>query len=62
MLPTHQRVGDIAEMADQHRGEIAKMAAQHHKELAKDTAERAAREKKALEMLDNIQRGRRPNF
>ncbi len=60
MRATDRRIGDIAEMADQHRGELAKMAAQHHKELAKDASERAAREKKALEMLDNIQRGKRP--
>lgn len=45
----HSRIGDIAEMADQHR-----------KELVKDASERAVREKKVLEMLDNIQHGRRP--
>lgn len=31
-----------------------------HKELSKEASERASREKKALEMLDNIQRRRRP--
>lgn len=51
MRATHQRVGEIAKMADQ-----------HHKELMEDTAERAVREKKVLEMLDNIQHGRRPNW
>jgi DNA anti-recombination protein RmuC len=62
MRATHQRIGEIAEIADQHRGELAKMADQHHQQLMKDAAERAAREKKALEMLDNIQRGRRPHW
>lgn len=62
MRATHRRIGEIAEMADQHRGELAKMADQHHRQLMKDAAERAAREKKALEMLDNIQRGRRPHW
>lgn len=36
-------------------GDIATMTSQHHDE-------RAARERKALEMLDNIQRGRRPSL
>lgn len=62
MHATHRRISEIAEMADQHRGELAKMADQHHRQLMKDAAERAAREKKALEMLDNIQHGRRPHW
>lgn len=32
-----------------------------HRELSKEASERALREKKALEMLDNIQRSRRPS-
>jgi hypothetical protein len=49
MRAIHSRMGDIAETTTQ-----------HHKELSKEASERAAREKKVLEMLDNIQRGRRP--
>lgn len=45
----HSRMGDIAETTTQHR-----------KDFSKEASERAAREKRALEMLDNIQRGRRP--
>ena len=41
-------------------GDIMKTTTQHHEELLKDASTRAAREKRALEMLDNIQRGRRP--
>ncbi|MBT9143700.1 MAG: hypothetical protein DDT29_02108 [Dehalococcoidia bacterium] len=45
----HSRMGDITEMASR-----------HHKEHMEKTSEAAERQKKALEMLDNIQRGRRP--
>ncbi len=48
MRAIHSRMGDIAETT-----------IQHHEELMKGTSEGAARERKALEMLDNIQRGRR---
>lgn len=47
----HSRLGDVAEMTSQ-----------HHDELMKEASEGAARERKALEMLDNIQRGRRPSL
>jgi hypothetical protein len=43
-------------------GDIAEMTSRHHEELRKEASERAARERKALEMLDNIQRGRRPSL
>jgi DNA anti-recombination protein RmuC len=33
-----------------------------HEELSKEASERAVREKKALEMLDNIQRRRKPSL
>lgn len=49
MRAVHSRMGDIAETTSQ-----------HHEELRKEASEGAARERKALEMLDNIQRGRRP--
>lgn len=49
MRAIHSRMGDIAETT-----------IQHHKELSKEASDRAVREKKALEMLDNIQRGRKP--
>ena len=42
--------------------EIAATNAEHYNQLSKDSKERVSREKKALEMLDNIQRGRRPFF
>lgn len=45
----HSRVSDIAETSSQHQ-----------EELKKEALEAAVREEKALEMLDNIQRGRRP--
>jgi hypothetical protein len=41
-------------------GNMAAMASQHHDAIMKESSERATREKKVLEMLDNIQRGRRP--
>jgi hypothetical protein len=43
-------------------GDAVKQAGQHHGELMKEASEGAARESKALEMLDNIQRGRRPSW
>lgn len=46
----HSRVGDIVEETSQ-----------HHDELIEETSKGAAREEKVLEMLDNIQRGRRPS-
>lgn len=49
MRSIHSRMGDIAEETRQ-----------HHKEISKEGSERRAREEKAIEMLDNIQRGRRP--
>jgi len=45
----HSRVGDIAETASRHADEASKAV-----------SEAAARERRVLEMLDNIQRGRRP--
>jgi methyl-accepting chemotaxis protein len=51
MRAIHSRMGDIAEMT-----------IHHHEELMEGTSEGAAREKKALEMLDNIQRRRRPSL
>lgn len=39
-------------------GDIAEKANKHHDELMKSASEGAKREKKALEMLDNIQHGR----
>jgi len=45
----HSRMGDIAERTSQ-----------HHDELMVEASARATRERKALKMLDNIQRGRRP--
>ena len=49
MHAIHSRIGDIAERTRQ-----------HHDEFMKEAAERATRARKVLEMLDNIQRGRRP--
>jgi hypothetical protein len=49
MHAIHARIGDMAERASR-----------HHNELMKEASEGAARERKALEMLDNIQRRRRP--
>lgn len=49
MRAIHSRMGDIAEEARQ-----------HYKEILKEGSERRAREEKIIEMLDNIQRGRRP--
>jgi len=43
-------------------GDIAETTIQHHEELMKGASEGAARERKALDMLDNIQRGRRPSL
>jgi hypothetical protein len=43
-------------------GEIGEHSSLHHVELMKESSQAAAREKKALEMLDNIQRGRRPSL
>lgn len=40
--------------------DIAQSSAQRAKEASKEASERAAREKKVLDMLDNIQRGRKP--
>lgn len=51
MRAIHSRMGDIAERSSQ-----------HHDELMEEASEAAARERKALEMLDNIQRGRRPSL
>jgi len=48
MSSIHSRMDDIAEMGTQ-----------HHRDLLKEASERTAREKKALEMLDDIQHGRR---
>jgi hypothetical protein len=53
MRAIHSRMGDIAEAASQ-------QASEHHEEILKAASESAEREKKALEMLDNIQRRRRP--
>jgi len=39
---------------------IAEQSGQHHDELMEKVSEASARESKALEMLENIQRGRRP--
>ncbi len=47
----HSRTGDIAETTRQ-----------HHVELTRGASEGAARERKALEMLDNIQRRRKPSL
>jgi hypothetical protein len=49
MHAIHSRMSDMAERTKQ-----------HHDEFMKEASERATREKKVLEMLDNIQRGRRP--
>jgi hypothetical protein len=49
----HSRVGDLAERTSQHHEEL--MAG-----LNDRASQAAARERKALEMLNNIQRGRRP--
>lgn len=51
MRAVHSRMGDIAETTSR-----------HHEELRKEASEGAARERKALEMLDNIQRGRKPSL
>lgn len=51
MRAIHSRMGDIAERTSQ-----------HHDELMEEASEGATRERKALEMLDNIQRGRRPSL
>lgn len=40
--------------------DIAQSSAQRDREASKEASERAAREKKVLDMLDNIQRGRKP--
>jgi len=45
----HSRMGDIAERASEHRDELMEKA-----------SESGARERKVLEMLDNIQRRRKP--
>jgi len=49
MRAIHSRLGDIGERISQ-----------HHDELMEEASGRAMRVRKALEMLDNIQRGRRP--
>lgn len=49
MHAIHSRVDDIAQSS-----------AQRHREASKEASERVAREKKVLDMLDNIQRGRKP--
>lgn len=49
MRAIHSRMGDIAQTTTR-----------HHKERSKEALEGAQREKKVLEMLDNIQRKRRP--
>jgi len=51
MRAIHSRMGDISEKTNQ-----------HHDELIEEVSQGAARERKALEMLDNIQRGRRPSL
>ncbi len=51
MHALHSRMGDIAERTSQ-----------HHDKLMEEASEGATRERKALEMLDNIQRGRRPSL
>jgi hypothetical protein len=45
---------------DSRMGDIAETTRQHRADLMKEASEGAARERKALEMLDNIQRRRRP--
>lgn len=49
MRAIHSRMGDIVESSNQ-----------HSKERSKEAAEGAQREKKVVEMLDNIQRKRKP--
>ena len=49
MLAIHSQMGDIAQTT-----------ASHHDDLLRQASDRADREKKALRMLDNIQRGRKP--
>ena len=41
-------------------GLVVETNIQHHDHIMRESADRARREKTALEMLDNIQRGRRP--
>jgi hypothetical protein len=43
-------------------GDVVDQASQHHDKLMAEASEGAARERKALEMLDNIQRRRRPSL
>jgi len=47
----HSRLGDMAEANIKHNSEVVKL-----------DSERVAREKKALQMLDNIQHHRRPTI
>ena len=49
ILSIHSRIGDIAEMTTK-----------HHQTVSREASKRAARERKVVEMLDNIQRHRRP--
>jgi len=51
MCTIHSRMDDNTEKTNQ-----------HHDDLMKEASEGSARERKALEMLDNIQRGRRPSL
>jgi hypothetical protein len=49
MRAIHSRIGDVVEATSKYQSE-----------RSRDASKCAIREKKALEMLDNIQRGRRP--
>lgn len=55
-------ISESAREAHAQYKEIADANSQYHDELVQYESERATREKKALEMLDNIQRHRKPRF
>ena len=42
-------------------GDIAEMTARHHQSVSRESSERASRERKVVQMLDNIQHRRRPS-
>lgn len=61
LLAIHSRMGEIAETSSRHHEEKVAMTTQHHEYLSKEASAKAGREKKVVEMLDNIQRGRKPS-
>lgn len=57
----NSRIVEIAEKTTEHHEENVAMASQNHEYLSNEASARAGREKKVVEMLDNIQRGRKPS-